>query len=62
MYLPSIGYQKGKVADYGNRVHLYGLMGMPFNVFVVIALSLAGEGEFSPGIYKLTRKRGLFHV
>lgn len=51
MYFPSMGYQKGKVIDDGNRAHLYGLLRIPYNLFVVIALSLTREGE-KPGCTK----------
>lgn len=44
MYFPSMGYQKGKVIDDGNRAYLYGLLRIPYNVFVVITLSLTREG------------------
>ncbi|KAL9011930.1 MAG: hypothetical protein Q9173_003267 [Seirophora scorigena] len=46
MYFPSMGYLKGKVIDDGNRAHLYGLLRIPYNVFVVVALSLTQEGEY----------------
>ncbi len=45
MYFPSMGYQKGKVIDDGNRAHLYGLLRIPYNLFVVVALSLTREGK-----------------
>ncbi|KAI4145610.1 MAG: hypothetical protein L6R39_003752 [Caloplaca ligustica] len=45
MYFPSMGYQKGKVIDDGNRAYLYGLLRIPYNVFVVITLSLTREGD-----------------
>ncbi|KAI4173469.1 MAG: hypothetical protein LQ348_006575 [Seirophora lacunosa] len=45
MYFPSMGYLKGKVIDDGNRAHLYGLLRIPYNVFVVVALSLTREGD-----------------
>lgn len=48
MYFPAMGYQKGKVIDDGNRAHIYGLLRIPFNIFVVVALSLTREGMFSP--------------
>lgn len=48
MYFPAMGYQKGKVVDDGNRAHIYGLLRIPFNIFVVVGLSLTREGEVSP--------------
>ncbi|KAI4166945.1 MAG: hypothetical protein LQ343_007617 [Gyalolechia ehrenbergii] len=47
MYFPAMGYQKGKVIDDGQRAHLYGLLRIPYNLFVVIALSLTQEGRCS---------------
>ncbi|KAI4218726.1 MAG: hypothetical protein L6R36_008788 [Xanthoria steineri] len=45
MYFPAMGYQKGKVVGDGERAHIYGLLRIPFNIFVVVALSLTKEGD-----------------
>ncbi|KAL8800249.1 MAG: hypothetical protein Q9182_005305 [Xanthomendoza sp. 2 TL-2023] len=45
LYFPAMGYQKGKVVNDGNRAHIYGLLRIPFNIFVVVALSLTREGD-----------------
>ncbi|RDW75170.1 putative major facilitator superfamily-containing protein 5 [Coleophoma cylindrospora] len=45
MYWPSVGYLKGRVIDDSVRARVYGLMRIPLNVFVVVALSLIQEGE-----------------
>ncbi|KAL8917471.1 MAG: hypothetical protein Q9172_005838 [Xanthocarpia lactea] len=45
MYFPAMGYQKGKVVADGERAHIYGLLRIPFNIFVVVALSLTKEGD-----------------
>lgn len=45
IYYPSMGYQKGKVIDDGVRAKIYGVMRIPLNVFVVVALSLTTEGD-----------------
>ena len=45
MYFPAMGYQKGKVVGDGERAHIYGLLRIPFNIFVVVALSLTKEGN-----------------
>ena len=39
-----MGYMKGKVVGDGNRAHVYGLLRIPYNVFVVVALGLTREG------------------
>ncbi|KAL8949360.1 MAG: hypothetical protein Q9222_004525 [Ikaeria aurantiellina] len=46
LYFPCMAYQKGKIIDDGNRAHIYGLLRIPFNIFVVVALSLTREGMF----------------
>ncbi|KAL8784074.1 MAG: hypothetical protein Q9213_004201 [Squamulea squamosa] len=45
VYFPAMGYQKGKVVGDGERAHIYGLLRIPFNIFVVVALSLTREGD-----------------
>jgi len=44
MYWPSVGYLKGRYIDDGIRARVYGMLRIPLNVFVVIALSLIKEG------------------
>jgi hypothetical protein len=44
MYFPSIGYLKGKIIEDGVRARVYGMLRIPLNVFVVVALSLTKEG------------------
>jgi hypothetical protein len=44
IYYPSMGYQKGRVIEDGVRAKVYGLMRIPLNIFVVLALSLTTEG------------------
>lgn len=45
MYFPCMAYLKGKVVDNENRAHVYSLLRIPFNVFVVVAFSLTHEGD-----------------
>lgn len=45
IYFPSIGYLKGKHIDDGIRARVYGMLRIPLNVFVVVALSLVKEGD-----------------
>lgn len=45
MYWPSVGYLKGRVIDDSVRARVYGLLRIPLNIFVVVALSLIKEGE-----------------
>jgi hypothetical protein len=44
MYWPSVGYLKGRFIDDGVRARVYGMLRIPLNAFVVIALSLIKEG------------------
>ncbi|KAI9673045.1 MAG: hypothetical protein M1817_003209 [Caeruleum heppii] len=45
LYWPSAGYLKGKVVDDGVRGRVYGMLRVPLNVFVVVALTLTREGN-----------------
>lgn len=45
MYWPSVGILKGKVIEDGVRARIYGMLRIPLNVFVVMALGLVKEGE-----------------
>lgn len=49
MYWPCMGYLKGQLVEDGVRAQLYGVLRVPLNVFVVVALYLTssshGEGE-----------------
>jgi MFS family permease len=47
IYFPSMAYQKGRIVDDGVRAKVYGILRIPLNCFVVAALSLTKEGEFS---------------
>lgn len=45
VYFPSIAHQKEKIIDDGVRANIYGILRVPFNIFVVVGLSLTQEGE-----------------
>lgn len=45
MYWPSVGYLKGRFIEDGIRARIYGMLRIPLNMFVVVALSLVREGE-----------------
>ncbi len=45
MYWPSVGYLKGRIVEDGIRARVYGMLRIPLNVFVVVALGLVQEGE-----------------
>lgn len=45
IYYPSMAHQKGKVIDDGVRANIYGMLRIPLNIFVVVALSLTKEGN-----------------
>lgn len=67
MYWPSIGSLKGRVVEDGVRARVYGMLRVPLNVFVVVALSLIEEGEeYRNGVFLvcgglLVVTSGLFH-
>lgn len=44
MYWPSVGYLKGRFIEDGIRARIYGMLRIPLNIFVVVALSLIKEG------------------
>jgi hypothetical protein len=46
MYWPSVGYLKGRVVEDGIRARVYGVLRVPLNIFVVVALSMTQEGQF----------------
>ncbi|KAK3692087.1 major facilitator superfamily transporter [Podospora appendiculata] len=54
VYWPCMGCLKGRLIDDGVRARVYGMLRVPLNVFVVVALMAAGEG---PEAY-----RGVFVV
>src|ERR1700722_1627473 len=39
IYFPSMGAQKGRIVDDGVRAKIYGIMRIPLNIFVVVALT-----------------------
>ncbi|KAL6707357.1 hypothetical protein ACN47E_004136 [Coniothyrium glycines] len=45
IYYPVMGSLKGKLIDDGMRANIYGILRVPLNVFVVLALSTTKEGE-----------------
>ena len=45
VYYPSMGAQKGRIVDDGVRANIYGLLRIPLNVFVVMALTTTVEGD-----------------
>lgn len=45
MYWPCMGFLKGKHIDDGVRAHVYGMLRVPLNVFVVVSLLLTGDGD-----------------
>jgi len=40
-----MAHQKERIVDDGVRANIYGILKVPFNLFVVIGLSLTQEGE-----------------
>jgi hypothetical protein len=47
VYYPVMASLKGKLIDDGSRASIYGILRVPLNAFVVLALSTTTEGEFS---------------
>ncbi|KAH9862317.1 hypothetical protein IAQ61_010520 [Plenodomus lingam] len=45
IYYPVMGSLKGKLIDDGARASIYGILRVPLNIFVVLALSTTQEGE-----------------
>lgn len=45
MYWPCMGYLKGQLIEDGVRAQLYGILRVPLNVFVVVALYFTGDGD-----------------
>jgi len=67
MYWPSVGYLKGRFIDDGIRARIYGMLRIPLNIFVVVALSLIKEGpEYRNLVFMtcsglLVLTSGIFH-
>lgn len=67
MYFPSVGYLKGRFVEDGVRARVYGILRIPLNAFVVIALSLTKEGPEYRNIVFMTCSgmlvavSGIFH-
>ena len=49
-YFPSMAYLKGQIVEDGVRGKVYGMLRLPLNIFVVVAHSLAEEGEPFSGV------------
>jgi hypothetical protein len=45
IYYPSIGAQRAMVVDDGVRAKIYGVLRIPLNIFVVVALTTTIEGD-----------------
>jgi hypothetical protein len=45
IYMPCIGYLKGRLIKDGIRARVYGILRVPLNLFVVVALALIKEGD-----------------
>lgn len=45
LYFPAIGYLRGQLVHGGIRGYVYGLLRLPLNVFVFVALMMTQEGE-----------------
>jgi MFS transporter, MFS domain-containing protein family, molybdate-anion transporter len=44
LYFPCAGYLKGRIVEDGVRARVYGVLRIPLNVFVVLALATMKEG------------------
>lgn len=47
LYFPAIGYLRGQLVHGGIRGYVYGLLRLPLNAFVFVALMLTQEGGWS---------------
>ena len=45
IYFPSIGAQRAIIVDDGVRAKIYGILRIPLNIFVVVALTTTVEGD-----------------
>ena len=45
IYFPSMGAQRAAIVDDGVRAKIYGILRIPLNVFVVVALTTTVEGD-----------------
>jgi hypothetical protein len=45
VYYPAMGSLKSKLVEDGSRASIYGILRIPLNVFVVLALSTTKEGK-----------------
>jgi hypothetical protein len=45
IYFPSMGAQKGHIVDDGVRAKIYGILRIPLNIFVVVALTTTAKGD-----------------
>lgn len=45
VYYPAMGSLKSKLIEDGSRASIYGILRIPLNVFVVLALSTTKEGK-----------------
>ena len=45
VYYPSMAHEKGKVIDDGVRANIYGMLRVPLNIYVVVALGFTREGN-----------------
>ncbi|KAF2704291.1 DUF791-domain-containing protein [Pleomassaria siparia CBS 279.74] len=45
IYFPLISYLRGQIVEDGARASIYGMLRIPLNIFVVVALSTTKEGE-----------------
>ncbi|TAQ90290.1 hypothetical protein B7494_g1369 [Chlorociboria aeruginascens] len=57
MYWPSVGYLKGRFIDDGVRARVYGMLRIPLNIFVVVALSLIKEAGQKPPMTSTRAKK-----
>lgn len=48
IYYPSMGSLKSKLIEDGMRASVYTILRVPLNAFVVLALSMTQEGNYSP--------------
>ena len=55
IYYPVMGSLKGKLIDDGARASVYGILRVPLNAFVVMALSTTKEGKRATKVITIKR-------
>ncbi|CAN9132724.1 unnamed protein product [Alternaria alternata] len=61
VYYPAMGSLKSKLVEDGSRASIYGILRIPLNVFVVLALSTTKEARIFAGVFVVVFLIVIFH-